>query len=392
MSTSKDTFCILPWSHMYVNPDGNVLPCCIGKWDKPLGNTKHNTIKEIWNSEAYKKLRLALLNGEQPNECSQCWAHEASDVWSFRKENNKKFSKHLGVRELTNQDGSLDVMKLLYFDVRWSNICNFKCRTCSATYSSSWAIEDNANGKNVPVYTFAGGDSNNSLFEQFKPYLKDIEDFYFAGGEPLVTDKHYEILDYLIAENKTDAILQYNTNLSNLTYKGKLVTDYWKQFKKVQVRASLDHYGSKAEYIREGTDWNKIIENLNFIKKECPHVIMSFNAVVSAFNIVTLVDFLEYMTDNGFDVNSCTLYNLVDPVHYSVSAVPTEKLQHAKQRLEEYYNKITNREHKETINSVLKYISNVEYNPDHNAIWANKNSYYDQIRKRSFAETFPELL
>ena len=49
------------------------------------------------------------------------------------------------------------------------------------------------------------------------------------------------------------------------------------------------------------------------------HVIMSFNTVVSAFNIVTLADFLEYMTDNGFDVNSCTLYNLVEPSHYSLS-------------------------------------------------------------------------
>ena len=57
-------------------------------------------------------------------------------------------------------------------------------------------------------------------------HLKDIEDFYFAGGESLITDKHYDILDHLIAENKTNALLQYNTNLSNLNYKKKSIIDY----------------------------------------------------------------------------------------------------------------------------------------------------------------------
>ena len=56
----------------------------------------------------------------------------------------------------------------------------------------------------------------------------------------MITDKHYDILDHLIAENKTNALLQYNTNLSNLNYKKKSIIDYWKQFKLVQVRASLD--------------------------------------------------------------------------------------------------------------------------------------------------------
>ena len=388
---STDNFCILPWVHMYVNPDGNVLPCCIGDWKRPLGNTQTNTIEQIWNSYPYKKLRKALLEGKKPIECNACWKHESSGVSSFRQENNKKFEKHLGIRNHTKADGTLDIMKLLYFDVRWSNICNFKCRTCSATYSSSWAIEDRQQGSNVPVYTFAGGANNDNLFDQFKPYLKDIEDFYFAGGEPLITDKHYDILDHLIAENKTNALLQYNTNLSNLNYKKKSIIDYWKQFKLVQVRASLDHYGDRAEYIREGTDWNLIIENLKKVKKECPHVIMSFNTVVSAFNIVTLADFLEYMTDNGFDVNSCTLYNLVEPSHYSLSAVPTKELHKGYDKLKKYYDKIVNTEHKEAVKGVLNFIQNTEYKSEHNSTWKTKNQHYDIIRNRNFSETFPEL-
>ena len=53
---------------------------------------------------------------------------------------------------------------------------------------------------------------------------------------------------------------------------------------------------------------------------------MSSNTVVSAFNIVTLADFLEYMTDNGFDVNSCTLYNQLSPSHYSLSVATYKRI------------------------------------------------------------------
>jgi len=180
MTANKSkTVCILPWIHMYANADGNVLPCCIGDYKTPLGNTGNTPIKEIWNNSEYKKLRLQMLNNEQPSVCRQCWKHEEVGNESSRIHMNTKFAKFMPIVNETNDDGSLDEMKLRYMDIRWSNICNFKCRTCSATYSSSWAQED---GKDN-IFIFAGGKNNDSLYEQFKEHYKDIEFFYFAGGE-----------------------------------------------------------------------------------------------------------------------------------------------------------------------------------------------------------------
>ena len=169
------TICILPWIHMYVNADGNVLPCCIGDYKQPLGNTHNRSIEDIWNSHEYKTLRKQLMNGEKPSVCHQCWKHEEAGNNSSRISNNKRFKEDFHIVDKTNTDGSLDTMDLRYFDVRWSNICNFKCRTCSATYSSNWAVEDNQHGDNKPVYIFAGGDSNDSLYNQFKPHFKNIK-------------------------------------------------------------------------------------------------------------------------------------------------------------------------------------------------------------------------
>ena len=86
-------------------------------WRQPLGNTRKNTIKEIWNSEEYKKLRLALLNSEKPSACTQCWKHEEAGIESNRIAKNNRFKKHISIKDETNFDGSLDIMKLLYLSI-----------------------------------------------------------------------------------------------------------------------------------------------------------------------------------------------------------------------------------------------------------------------------------
>ena len=80
---------------MYVNADGNVLPCCIGDYLQPLGNTHNRNIKDIWNSHEYKTLRKQLMNGEKPSICHQCWKHEEAGNNSSRISNNKRFKEEM---------------------------------------------------------------------------------------------------------------------------------------------------------------------------------------------------------------------------------------------------------------------------------------------------------
>ena len=389
MTANKSkTLCILPWIHMYANADGKVLPCCIGDYNTPLGNTRDTPIKEIWNSPEYRKLRLRMMSGEQPNVCRQCWSHERAGNNSPRIHHNRQFAKYMPFIDETNPDGSLDEMKLRYMDVRWSNICNFKCRTCSATFSSSWAQED---GKEN-IFLFAGGDNNDALYEQFEPYYKDIDVFYFAGGEPLLTDKHYDILEYLIDNNRTDVTLRYNSNVSNLFYKKECITTLWNQFANVQVDASLDSWGNRAEYIREGTVWTDIENNLNIIKEKSPHVKLNFNTVVSVFNIITITDFLEYMQSQGFDISNGILYNIVDPKHYTLAVLPSQYKQVAYQKIANYLKTVTGLGIRSQLNGVLRYIDYSEYNPDSHIKFKSYTEHYDKIRNRDFLETFPELI
>ena len=386
------TFCILPWIHIYANPDGSVLPCCIGNHHHRLGNVSINTVKEVWNNDQYKSLRMKMLRGETCEECSACNDSETKGILSTRQEKNIEFQKYIPLIKNTNEDGSLDELSLRYFDVRWSNICNFKCRSCSASYSSSWATEDNnSNDNKRKVFMFAGGDSNDKLYDQFLPHFKDIETFYFAGGEPLLTDKHYDILEHLIEIKKTDVKLFYNTNLSTLFYKNKSVVDLWNHFSKVTVSASLDSWGDRAEYIREGTDWMLIKNNIKTIKQQTPHVNLQTNTVVSIFNVLTLQDFFEHLfQENLFDPSTieANFYNLVDPYYYSMQILPEDlKIKTIDKLKSSNLPYHINRKLSDTI----RYIQTSQYNNNLHRNFIKVTDHYDGIRNRKLLDTFPEL-
>ena len=389
MTAPSKTFCILPWIHLYANPDGNVLPCCVGDWQKPMGNVQNKKLEDVFNNEKFKQMRTNMLEGKRCEECTACYRDEDDGNSSFRKHVNEQFEKHIPEVLNTNPDGTIDNFKLRYLDIRWSNICNFKCRSCSGTYSSSWAKEE---GKSN-VYTFAGGESNDNLYEQFKPHFDTIEEFYFAGGEPLLTDKHYDILEYLIENGRTDVKLRYNTNMSVLRYKNKNILDLWKQFSNVYIGASLDSWGPRAEYIRNGTDWEVIENNLRLVQQETPHVMLQTSTVVSIFNIKTLTQFLEYLIDNNL-VNlkkyNPNFYNIMNPDYYSFKMIPEEDKIDIIKSLEEFASK-----HGKNIGYGIKGVVNglrsSTYSPELKTKLKEKTKYYDQLRNENVAETFPEI-
>lgn len=387
--TSK-TFCILPWIHFYANPDGNVLPCCIGDHNRPLGNVKKQSMIEVWNSDSYKQMRLKMLSSEQCNECKSCYQSEAAGVNSFRQSVNRDYAEFLNFADDTNPDGSLDAMKLKYLDIRWSNICNFKCRSCSSTYSSSWATEDNKQGQHKPVFIFAGGENNDFLYDQIRPYISEVKEIYFAGGEPLLMDKHYDILEHLIATGNTNIKIRYNSNLSSLKFKHTSVLDLWQQFSNVHLNVSVDSWNDRAEYIREGTVWNTLKQNMKSIKAECPHIHIGISTVVSAFNVYTLPEFTEYMLSNQL-VDSSTaasFYCLINPNFYSFDIFDSQTKNNI---IEKLSNRQYNNYFTPQIKNVIQHLKSATINLDLQKQFKQHTDYYDCIRNKNFVDTFPEL-
>jgi MoaA/NifB/PqqE/SkfB family radical SAM enzyme len=240
-----------PWIHLHAYPTGEVHPCCHAEWkNPPVGNAKTHTLKEIWNSPAQRKLRTDMLT-EQPNPaCDRCYEQEQSGFFSGRKSANKHFGHQIHKIHATTPDGTVDQFEMTYWDIRFSNLCNLRCRTCGPTFSSQW-YQDQTQlagpewARQNRVLNIAGRDKND-MWEQLIPHLDHVEKIYFAGGEPLLMEEHYNILDELERRGRFDVKLIYNTNFTEVKLKDRLVFDYWKKFTSVAVGASLDAMGPRG--------------------------------------------------------------------------------------------------------------------------------------------------
>lgn len=328
--TESKTFCMLPWMHMHAFPDGRAYPCCLADYWHPVGDLRKNTMEQVWNQEPYRFMRQNMLQDKPCKECTKCYEQEDNGFFSMRNDSNRNYGHHIHEVDNTHDDGTNPDFKIRYWDVRFSNLCNFSCRSCGPIFSSNW-FNDHVKmynrkpdvlGREMLRVEYTAGDED-AMIAQMLPHIPYLEQVYFAGGEPLIMKEHYFMLEKLIEAGKTDVRIQYNTNFSELAFKDKHVFEYWKHFKNVSVGASLDASGDRAELMRRGTNWQQAIANRERMMQEVPHVDFYISATVSAMNVLHVLDFHKEWTDLGlikakdFNVNICQ-----SPEWYRIDILP----------------------------------------------------------------------
>ena len=334
----SETFCMLPWIHLHAWPDGRAYPCCLGKGEYPVGNLKEKTMREVWNDTDMREMRLNMLEDKPCKQCGDCYEQESAGFASMRNNSNKNFGNFIAEIDETGPDGRLPDMKLHYWDVRFSNICNLKCRSCGSIFSSRWYDDDvKLWGKELrPRVSFAGR-HDEDIWEQMQEHIPHLAQIYFAGGEPLIMEEHNRILKMLIDKGNTNLGLIYNTNLTELKFKKESVLDLWKHFPNVCVAASLDDMGDRAGIIRSGTDWANVEQNIKDLKRECPHIDFMISPTLSMMNIWHFTRFHRYMVEQGFiQAQDFNLNILQGPKEYRIDMLPADIKQRFKQEFEEH--------------------------------------------------------
>ncbi len=429
------SFCMLPWMHLFVNTDLSVWSCCVN--DKMNDALRHldeshidtnvmtQPIQEIINTDYFKQLRLDMLNGVQNENCKGCYALEKSSGHSYRNDFNVQFEKYFNKVLETNDDGSIDNFETMYLDFRFSNLCNFKCRSCRPEWSSTWAKEakDNLNhpyrdwGTKLETLDPEHEDwgKTQDQKDNFKHYSQTKEDFiakftkvfntvkriYFAGGEPLAAKEQYWMLEYLIDNGRTDVIIEYNTNLSMLKNNNlKLnIIDYWKHFKNINLRVSLDAMGKRAEYLRHGTDWKVVEDNFRYVKENLPNAHVGISSVFQLANALHLPDFYQNWIDKGLIDHQGLSNTFVIPLTGPEQLSSRILAKNLKIEVEHKWNKFNDMnlttDHTNTflryIEDCIGYMNGEDLYESNKEDFINWTSYFDKIRSENFIETFPEL-
>lgn len=273
-------------------PNGKIGPCCL------IDSSYLKPISELTNPDRFKDLYQE--DGSPPSACAVCAQSEVHTGRSYR----TMFEQYR-----TTAPG------LQYVDIRNTNLCNLKCRSCGPHYSSKWGDE----------LGYINSIRKQDIQEHL-PYLltDDLHWMYFTGGEPLISKDHWHVLEQLIESGRAKNIrLMYNTNLTTLKYKDKDIVSIWKQFKQVQINCSLDAAGPEINYIRSGSDWTEILKNfkiLHAISQTHDYISLNINPTMSLLNIWFFADLVKFAYDYKVQ---CNPFILTGPPAFVLNAIPS---------------------------------------------------------------------
>lgn len=394
----SDVFCMIPWIHLHGWPTGEAFICCVANDKVPLGNLREQTLEEVWNSNRMKKIRKNMLSGKPCIECKKCYSDESHGLFSMRNSSNKHFGHHIKDVEKTEEDGTHPEFKIRYWDVRFSNICNMRCRYCGPNFSSNW-WEDKAAiyGKDSmrhPKFQYSGKDKDD-IWQQMQPHIPYLEQIYFAGGEPLIMDEHYKMLELMIEKGLTNVRLIYNTNFSELSYKKRDVLQMWKKFDSVSIGASLDGMGARGEYMRKGTVWSDIEDNRKRMLDVCPEVDLYVSPTISLFNVQHITDFHMDWVDKGLiKAQDWNINVLQGPNYYRCDILPTKYKENAVSKIERAVAWLEDKDHLQRATNGYKGLMNFMLAEDRIDLlpeFFKINDKLDAVRAEKFEDVFPEL-
>ena len=431
----EKTFCPIPWIFQAVRSNGDIRVCCqanvtknrgvVRKEDGTAYNAGIDDLSEARNAQLMKDIRKNMLSSKWSEECGRCMKEEENGLTS-RRQYERVHWKYSIIDALKNTkpDGSIDVNKspTRYYDLRFGNFCNLKCRMCGPSDSNAW-FEDWIKLTGKTSFNDTSGEvtieevngklcavdfdwPNSEMFwTQLERNIQYMEHVYFAGGEPMLIERHYEFLQKCIDSGYAENImLEYNTNGTTLPPR---VVNLWKKFKEVRLGVSVDGMGAVLEYQRYPVKWNKVLKNLNTIDK-LPNNIKAWIAfTVTAYNVEHMIDFMKWkIQESGWTkINNSAIKPFVtyhvahNPPHLNIRVLPDRYKNRITQQFDNFIQwcEDENLDKKYIIaaqgikNGVCSYMNNESYYNTHWKEFIEYSFSLDKIRGEKLIDTVPAL-
>ena len=284
--SKPESLCLAPWTHTYLSPQTERRLCCASREpaqnfeqyiDTASGTGKYTpiTLEAHWNSEHMQSVRRRMMAGETLPECDVCNS-KLLNTSVYRDYFGHLFKHKLEEVYATTDASGATTMQPVSWDYRFSNLCNFKCRTCGDMLSSSWESEqrqhnsinwyDNKNNWMLPqVREQISAFQSTQIEQEFSDAVEQhrVEEVYWVGGEPLMYEQHWRYMQRIVELGDGGRVYaRYNTNLSRVDFRGcNLYSNILDHVRDWQICASLDGTGATGEYIRTGLDYNQFRTN-----------------------------------------------------------------------------------------------------------------------------------
>jgi len=316
-----DSLCPLPWTGIFVNPDGQIRNCAISRAD--LGNIHETDLDEILTGPVNQTIRKDMLAGQRHARCDACYQVEDNAGNRHHNQSNRSWYTKLAIRH--HQDLEIfdhtDRFLPTVLDLRWRNTCNRACIYCGPDLSSLWQDMMDMEYK-----------IDESVLERSKNYifqnLSTVKHVYLAGGEPLVIKENQALLERLLEINPGVEI-RINSNIGNINTP---VFRLLERFSNVMWTISVDSMAQSFEYMRWPGRWDEFLTNLKTIQGLVGDRI-NFNMVWCILNDRDILSTVDFLIDQGFHENMFIIQCLTSPWTLSVINLPVAERDQLKNSL-----------------------------------------------------------
>jgi len=330
-----DFLCRAPWRNLYYRKD-LASPCYA--FLSPLCKSPVAYLE----SPELQSVKQDFINGDVPPACQLCYTREKLGLKSTRQSIYK-----YGMTELDKDRSKLSIepsYELRRLEVRFSNQCNFKCRMCTPIDSSQITQELNENPRLLEIDNiYQTPYKNNSLpafqipkrntvrfntdlnnIDELKNLIKKttIKQICLTGGEPTLIKAYSDFLDFIIENGYNE-----NTHLmifTNCSVLNPIFYEKVSRFSQVTIIMSLDGVGKVAEYIRHGTDWDKVKQNV--VQLTGMPFNIGVNLTLSSLSLLGMADLTKFIVNELYPRknNECHCYTVVNPEWLFYANTPSE--------------------------------------------------------------------
>ena len=383
----------------------------------------------LHNTKFKKTQRQTMMTGGRPEECHFCWQVEDnapanSDVFSDR--------IYKSTDDWAGKDQYFNVMytgwehniKPTYLEVSFSHACNFKCSYCSPHISSKWMeeiekfggypttlqynnLEHTKHQNKMPIPVKEHNPYVEAFWKWWPEVYPTLHTFRITGGEPLMSKDTFKVLDYIIENPNPNLEIAINSNcvlpdklFDKFLEKVKIIQDN-KAVKKFTLFTSAEAYGSKAEYIRNGMDYNIWLDSCHKFLEQIPSANFS---IMSTYNALSITSYTEFLKDvlimklkyhNDERSISLDIPYLDNPKWMSVRILPTDYIPMLLKQVQFMRDNHCNG--KGFQNWESDKLDRIQYliKEDPEQVWLKDFGLFfdehDRRRGTNFLETFPEL-
>ena len=305
---SDNFWCPLPWNHLMFKSKGTVQACCESYNDQFYPS---DTIRETANDPVMKQLRLDLLDPDKiPKMCNKCEVREGIQNFSVRINSifmHKQWTEERA-RSVTNKDGSVDNFNLEHLDIRWSNLCNYKCRFCQLSSSSLWLEDAKLLGLDTKFVDPKTGVMEYDMdWDDLKTHLPYVRYVKLAGGEPTIMAGTYQLLEELIKIGNTSLFISLVTNATKMNHGKYNLMELLENFCNVKIQLSVEGMGDRHAWARSGKDdWDLIEQNIDKFTEYTSKLVtrkLNFHTGISWMNMFHLADFIDAYPEHEFVFN-----------------------------------------------------------------------------------------